>query len=174
MASSTAPAQIRRIPANGHLLVVWNQENDEEIRRGLIRLRISAAISRNGGDIWEFHQNIESMLEGTCVEPGPIRPTFPEGMFDDHYRPGLERDRRYIAPLPKEMGRWSYPSVLVLEDRVLVAHTYSIYDNPKKFPGGHSRLKVLPLSWFYGGADPLAENIRTNIILDKVWKAAEP
>ena len=72
------------------------------------------------------------------------------------------------------MGRWFYLSVLVLKDHVLVAHTYSRYDKPEEFPGGHSRLKVLPLSWFYGGADPLAEDIKTNPILDKVWQAAEP
>ena len=174
LASSTAPAQIRRVPANGHLLVVWNQENDEEIRRGMIRTRISSAISRNGGDMWEFHQNIESILDGAFVEPGPICPTMPEGMYDDHGRPALVRDRKYIAPLPSNMGRWSYPSVLVLDDRVLVAHTYSVYENADKYARGSARIKVFPLSWFYGGADPLADDIRTNWILEKIWKAAQP
>ena len=174
LASSTAPAQIRGIPANGHLLVVWNQENDEEIRKGLIRTRMSSAISRNGGDMWEFHQNIESILEGTFVEPGPICPTMPEGMYDDHGRPALVRDRKYIIPLPSNMGRWCYPSVLVLKDRVLVAHTYTPYDKADKHGRGSARIKVFPLSWFYGGADPLADDIRTNPILEKIWKAAQP
>ena len=174
LAASTAPAQIRRIPANGHLLMVWNQENDEDIRRGLVRLRLSSAISRNGGDVWEFHQNIESILPGAIVEPGPIQPTVPEGVFHDRGMPAVARDGRYIVPLPKDMGRWSYPSVLVLKDRVLVAHTYSRYDDPERFPGGHSRIKVLPLSWFYGGADPLAEEIKSNSVLDKFCRAAQP
>ena len=60
LASSTAPAQIRSIPSTGHLLVVWNQENEEEVKQGFNRTRLSSAISRNDGSVWEFFQNIES------------------------------------------------------------------------------------------------------------------
>ena len=37
-------------------------------------------ISRTNGATWEFFQNVESVLEGTFVEPGPIRSSRPEGM----------------------------------------------------------------------------------------------
>ena len=53
LASSTAPGQIRSLP-NGHLLAVWNQQSEREILQGYGRTRMSAAISRNGGSIWEF------------------------------------------------------------------------------------------------------------------------
>ena len=46
---NTTPAQIRSIPSAGHLLMVWNQENEEEIKRGYNRTRLSSAVSRNGG-----------------------------------------------------------------------------------------------------------------------------
>ena len=36
LASSTAPAQIRKL-ATGHLLIVWNQEGEEEVLRGARR-----------------------------------------------------------------------------------------------------------------------------------------
>ena len=70
---------------------------------------------------------------------------------------GLHVDPTYVQPLPEGYGRWSYPSVFVYHDRVLIAHTYSKHDRQAKNHGG-SRLKVLPLKWFYGDADPQADN----------------
>ncbi|MBM3853400.1 MAG: hypothetical protein FJ399_09615 [Verrucomicrobia bacterium] len=62
-------------------------------------------------------------------------------------------------------GRWSYPSVFVLPDRVFIAHTYGVWeDEPDRAepivssqkPGKkiNQKLKVLPLRWFYGGKEP--------------------
>lgn len=159
LSSSTAPAQIGTLP-NGHLLVVWNQESEEEIKRGFNRTRLSSAVSRNGGSVWEFYQNIESIHESTRVEPGPIRPTRPE---ESHYKPGTpapERDQDHVLTANFH-GRWSYPSMFIMEDRVLVAHTYSVYEeHPTKAQlildktTVNQKLKVLPLSWFYGGKEP--------------------
>ena len=177
LASSTAPAQIRTLP-NGHLLAVWNQETEDEIKRGYNRTRISAAISRNGGSVWEFFQNVESMHEETRVEPGPVRPVRPaEYNFD----PGLsapEREREHILPFDFH-GRWSYPSVFVMEDRVLIAHTYSVYEehptraelilSSQKEGGFNQKLKVLPLTWFYGGKEPA-----DNPVLARIYDQGTP
>jgi hypothetical protein len=162
LAASTAPSQIRTLP-NGHLMVVWNQESEGEVKRGYNRTRLSAAISRNGGSVWEFFQNVESMHEETRVEPGPIRPVRPA---EYHFEPGVpvpEREKEHILPV-KFHGRWSYPSVLVLKDRVLIAHTYSVYEehptraelvlSSRQEGGFNQKLKVLPLTWFYGGKEP--------------------
>jgi hypothetical protein len=56
---------------------------------------------------------------------------------------------------PVGWGYWSYPSVLVLEDRVLISHTHSWYDETatRRNENG-SKIKVLPLRWFYGGREP--------------------
>ena len=133
LAALTAPAQIRRLP-NGHLLIVWNQENEEEVKRGYVRVRLSSAISRNGGSVWEFFQNVESLLEGTRDLPGPIRPVRPADLYTDPGEAALELESKAIID-EETHGRWSYPSVLVLKDRVLIAHTYSMYeDHPNRRP----------------------------------------
>jgi len=162
LASSTAPCQIRTLP-NGHLLCVWNQESEEEVRRGYNRTRISSAISRDGGGIWEFFQNVESMHEETRVEPGPIRPVRPAEISFEPGTPAPEREREHVLGVDSH-GRWSYPSVLVMKDRVLIAHTYSTYrEHPTRAelvlsnrePGSfNQKLKVLPIFWFYGGKEP--------------------
>ncbi len=161
LSSSTAPAQIGTLP-NGHLLVVWNQESEEEVKRGFNRTRISSAVSRNGGSVWEFFQNIESIHESTRVEPGPIRPLRPSEHHFEPGKPAPEREVEHIRAVGFH-GRWSYPSMLVMKDRVLVAHTYSTYQpHPTKAQlvqssadgGINQKLKVLPLNWFYGGKEP--------------------
>ena len=164
LASSTAPAQVRRIPQTGHLLVVWNQHSEEEIRKGYIRTRLSSAISRNGGGEWEFYQNVESLHDQTRVEPGPIQPTHPEEIyFTQRGHLGPQRDARHIADL-HGYGRFTYPSVLIWRDRVLISYMYRIHDEHGR-PGPDrqhaSRMKVLPLKWFYGGTDPIEANLTT-------------
>ncbi len=177
LAASPAPAQIRSLP-NGHLLAVWNQESEEEIQRGYNRTRISAAISRNGGSVWEFFQNLESLHEETRVEPGPLRPVAPAEFYFAPGQPAPERRGEYIQAF-SEHGRWSYPSVLVAQDRVLIAHTYSRYEpDPLRAQlvlsrvregGFNQKLKVLPLSWFYGGKEPV-----DNPFLNRAYEPAKP
>ncbi len=167
-AASTTPGAICSLPSTGHLLIIWNQEGEEEVKLGLSRTCISAAISRNGGSVWEFFQNVESIHERTRVEPPPVRPLRPEEMT---FQPGVEapdRDPRYV----KEgdfFGRWSYPTVTAFDDRVFVVHSYTTFEpHPTKAdmvqrggprtmlqPGDfNGKLKVLPVSWFYGGKEP--------------------
>ena len=164
LASSTVPAQLRTLPT-GHILCIWNQENHEEIKRGFNRTRVSSAISRNGGSVWEFFQNIQSIHETTRVEPGPIEPVRPLESYMQPGQPAPVREAEHILGA-EEHGRWGYCSVLVMKDRVLVTHTYSGYENhPTKAQlvrhridedGNqmNQKLKVLPLNWFYGGMEP--------------------
>ncbi|PYV14593.1 MAG: hypothetical protein DMG07_11620 [Acidobacteria bacterium] len=177
LAAAETPAQIRKLPT-GHLLVVWNQENEEDVRRGYVRTRISSAISRNGGSVWEFFQNVESMLPGTRVEPGPIHPVRPEEAYFSPGQPAPEREAKYISTVDFQ-GRWSYPSVFVMKDRVLITHTYTTHDEDpdkaqliysSKTPGGfNQKLKVLPLKWFYGGKEPA-----DNPFLKEAYEPAKP
>lgn len=167
LATSTAPAKIRTLP-NGHLLAVWNQQSEAEIKQGYIRSRISSAVSRNGGSVWEFFQNVTSVHEETRVEPGPIRPVRPAEHYLEPGLPAPVREGEHITPA-EGLVTMTYPAVLVLRDRVIIAHRYREYrehpshaeilvSNPR--PGTHGfiqKLKVLPLRWFYGGKEP-AEN----------------
>jgi hypothetical protein len=162
LAGQTTPASINTLP-NGHLLCVWNQESADEVRRGLNRTRLSAAISRDGGRVWEFFQNVESLHETTRVEPGPIEAVHPEELYLPAGQPAAQRDGAYIDSTVVH-GRFSYPSVIVLEDRVIIAYTYTQYEpHPtraeliarwKQEDGINQKQKVLPLSWFYGGKQP--------------------
>lgn len=160
LAGTQAPGQIRTLPETGHLLVVWTQQSEREIRQGYMRTRLSSAISRNGGGVWEHFQNVESLHEETHVEPGPIAIVKPEGRQAIlPSGPVTELDPEYAIDLPVGYGRWSYPSVYVAEDRVLISHSYSYHDETgETVKQGANKLKVLPISWFYGGNDPKAES----------------
>ena len=176
LASPTCPAQIRTLP-NGHLLCVWNQEGEQEIRRGLIRVRVSTAISRDGGRVWEFFQNLISYNEVTRVEPGPVGPTRPAEMYMPAGQPAFERDPALIVGETVN-HRASYPSCHVLKDRVIVTHTYSEYEldpvnatliGSAKAGGPNQHQKVLPLTWFYGGKEPA-----DNPFLKTAYEPAKP
>ncbi len=176
LASATTPSQLRTLP-NGHLLCVWNQETAEEIKRGYNRTRLSSAISRDGGRVWEFFQNIESIHETTRVEPGPIEPTRPAELYFPAGQPAVVRDPQYIEPACAVHTRHSYPSVHVDKDRVIVAYSYrDLYEpHPTEaqlvrgdwtYP---QRLKILPLKWFYGGKEPA-----DNPFLKEAYAPAKP
>ena len=177
LAAATTPGQIRTLPT-GHLLIVWNQENEEEVKQGYNRTRLSSAVSRNGGGVWEFFQNVESIHESTRVEPGPIRPVRPAETYYPPGYPAPEREGEYIYNVDFH-GRWSYPSVFVMKDRVLITHTYSVYEehptraemilSNQKEGGFNQKLKVLPLNWFYGGKEPA-----DNPFLPRAYEPAQP
>ena len=155
LAGTQAPVQIRTIKETGHLLCVFTQQSSDEVRRGYMRTRLSSAISKNGGRLWEHFQNVESLHEETHVAPGPIEVVRPQEAYYMTGGGATQADPRYIAPLPVGYGRWSYPSVLLVRDRVLISHTYSWVDETgKENARNGSRLKVLPLTWFYGGRAP--------------------
>lgn len=189
LASPTAPAQIRTLP-NGHLLCVWNQAGEDEIKKGYNRTRLSSAISRNGGSVWEFFQNVESIHETTRVEPGPIQPTRPEEISFLPGHPAPERNPDHILQSAIKQGlslNHCYPSVLVMKDRVLVVHTFNplkehptearlireiqgeayIDEKNGKYVG--SKWKILPLKWFYGGKEPA-----DNTFLKTAYEPAKP
>mgnify|MGYP004262592099 CR=1 FL=1 len=74
----------------------------------------------------------------------------------------IECDPEYVVPLPEGYGRWSYPSAYVAEDRVLIAYPYTVHDSrttENVTPPSSSKLKVLPISWLYGGDDPQRESM---------------
>ena len=184
LAACTTPAQIRTLP-NGHLLCVWNQTSEQETKSGLNRTRISSAISRDGGRVWEFFQNVQSLHETTRVEPGPIHPVRPEEISFPAGRAATERDPQYIGNR-EEHARFSYPSVFVMKDRVFITHTYKgmlmehptlaqliehrtgdIHPETGEIMGQY--LKILPLKWFYGGKEPA-----DNPFLKEAYEPAKP
>ena len=55
-----APATLRRIPATGDLLLVWNNTYTPGIGHGGRRTPLAAAISRDDGRTWQNFRNLES------------------------------------------------------------------------------------------------------------------
>ena len=177
LAADTTPAQIRTLP-NGHLLCVWNQHSETETKQGYNRTRVSSAVSRNGGSVWEFFQNVQSMFETTRVEPGPIHGVRPAELYSEPGQPALQREAQHVVSRDSHV-RWGYPSVLVMKDRVLIAHTYTIFEehptradmvqSSKGEDAVNQKLKVLPLKWFYGGKEPC-----DNSFLEEAYEPAKP
>ena len=169
LAGAQHPAQIRKIPGTGHLLVVWAQHDERELRQGYMRTRLSSAISRDGGVTWEHFQNIDSIHKGAHLKPGPIRIYAPEPTYPTSRSEGApEFDPEYSVPMLEGYGSRSYPSVLVTKDRALIFYSYQHYSSTGDYIC-EARLKVLPVSWFYGGEDQMKESF----ILDKIRKARE-
>ena len=170
LASDHSPGQIRTLPT-GDLLCIWSQHSAEETRAGYTRTRISSAVSRNGGGIWEFFQNVHAIHEETFVAPGPIEIVRPQQVYALPGRPAPAYDPKYAVPLKDGHGRWSYPSVYVMKDRVLISHTYTRNERGKVVDdGGNSRLKILPIEWFYGGELPEGESV----YIKKASRAPQP
>src|SRR5690606_3803449 len=106
----------------------------------LARTRVSTAISRDGGRVWEFFQNLISYNEVTRVEPGPIHLVRPEETYMPAGQPPLPRDASYISSDDVNY-RASYPSCLVLEDRVIVTHTFTEYlEHPTQATMTHHKM----------------------------------
>lgn len=153
LAGTHAPVQVRTFKNTGHLLCVFTQQSQDEIRRGFVRTRLSCAISRNGGRLWEHFQNVHSIHEETHIEPGPIAIVRPEGRYSLREDAAYENDGKYVQALPEGWGYWDYPSVLMLKDRVLISYAYLWFDRNAEAHRG-STMHIFPIKWFYGGRDP--------------------
>ena len=169
--SSNAPIRVRRIPATGDLMVVWNQVTAAEHRAGYGRERLSAAISKDSGRSWTNFRNIHVSpgLDESPRGSDPEPPRFTRPSSDTH--PG--------GPLPNNpiQGRLraSYSNFFFVGDEVLIEHDYwyrtdpwrthevrarwrhLIKDRSRRTSTGHKlgslqhRLHILPLNWFYKG-----------------------
>ena len=165
LASSASPATLLKVPDTGHLICVWNQHSEDEVKGGFIRTRLSSAVSRNGGGIWEFFQNIESIHEEEHVFPGPIRHTRPQQVYTFSESPAVECPTEYCHDLPVGYGRFSNATATLCGDRVLVNYSSLYFDEQgDEHNRACNRLKVLPLEWFYGGRDRFKESFVLNKI----------
>ena len=155
IASALAPPAVERIPGTHELLLVWNQSSAEEIRQGLQRHRLSAALSRDGGASWESRPNVFSTFQKAedriRIEPPSIR---------------FYRARERASRLTPNDLEGTYPSIAFWKDTVLVSFMcrersyYSLdsegrtgYDLPPGQRGTSTHVCVsLPLSQFRAGS----------------------
>jgi hypothetical protein len=161
LASSQSPPMLVRIPSTGDLLCVWNQVSGEEINRGFLRGRLSAAISKDSGLTWAHFKTLERM-EGMS-EADWIAPEYPI--------PRVTRARPGIGALPEGFAMFSYSNVDIAGGRVFVRYGRSWpverpgnwpKADPKNMPlrwsdyeqrgadmTGEAVLRIYPLEWFY-------------------------
>ena len=152
LAASYSPPRLRRIPATGDLICVWNQVSREEIRRGYRRGRLSVAISRDSGASWGNFKTIE-MSAGLedVARIAPEHPVTPVIALPD------------VGVLPDDFATFDYPNVCFADDRLfLIYHRAWVESGPdatgartlgeRKGEAGQSRETVVrsyPLDWFY-------------------------
>lgn len=112
LASSQSPPMLVRLPNSGDLLCVWNQASGEEIRRGMLRNRLSSAISKDSGVSWGHFKNIE-VSEGVAdVSYVPPEFPIPRNLVG---RPGL-------GQLPDGFAMFTYSNIDIVGDKIFLRY----------------------------------------------------
>ena len=147
LASARVPASLARIPGTEDLLIIWNQASADEIQRGQQRIRLSSAISHDGGASWMHGKNIfESKDKDTiCVEPPPIQ---------------CYRSMEHSPRVPPDNMSVHYPTTAFWKDRAIISFGcrkrthYITIDDAKRSnilqKGVTTSICLgLPIAWFY-------------------------
>ena len=137
LAADGAPCAMRRIPATGDVLCVWNQQSANEIRRGLRRCRLSAAITRDGLTWNQFRS-----LEWHPYVAEASQYVVPDEIVQ------LTRALDHVGELPADFGMSSYPTIYVNGDEVIVSYNH-IKGKLRERMVSAIKYRVLPLDWFY-------------------------
>jgi hypothetical protein len=112
LSSSQSPPLLIRIPQTGDLLCVWNQVSAEEIQRGFLRGRLSAALSKDSGMTWQNFKTLE--LQEGMEDVDRIVPEYPI--------PRVTRGRPGLGRLPDGFAMFTYPNVDLVGDRVFLRY----------------------------------------------------
>jgi hypothetical protein len=129
------------LPDTGDLLIVWNQNSREEIRRGFRRNRLSAAISKDGGHTWEHFKTLE--LSAGLDDVARVPPEYPVSPV---------RARRDVGHLPDDYIQFSYPNVDVVDDKVFIRYYrrwWVVNDKGQAKMPKHPIMRIYPVEWFY-------------------------
>ncbi|NQU10474.1 exo-alpha-sialidase [bacterium] len=134
---SDAPANCKRIPATGDLLIVWNRIYDP-YRMFFGRTPLTAAISRDDGETWAGFRTLED--DPACYFAYPSILFRKQEVLLTYYRSAAE------ATAVSRQGVFDLARV-----------TSGYYqERGEELPaflsaGRELKLKILPLKWFYGG-----------------------
>ena len=164
LASSQSPALLIRIPTSGDLLCVWNHVSAEEVRRGMLRNRLSAAVSPDNATSWVNFRTIERSGGVAAV---------------DYVAPESPIARRIVARpsigvLPDGFAMFTYPNVDIIDETVFIRYArmwprfkqdatvtardpnlplmWPRYEEREAEMTGEGVLRAYPLSWFYEGS----------------------
>ena len=145
LASSNSPPIIKRIPTTGDLVIIWNQISARENESMLIRHRLTAAISKDEGETWQHHRNLESLDDVVEIEPPEIKLYSEMYQKFDSYRQPDDHERYHRAP---GALRVAYPTIRFVEDRAIVTYGYGSTQDMVGYVA--CKIRTLPVAWFYG------------------------
>jgi sialidase-1 len=100
-----APATLRRIPATGDLLLIWNHTYDAALGHGGPRTPLTAAISADEGTTWTHVRNLEANPMATFSYTGL---TFVKKRAVMNYWENPADSGRYAARFRSVPVRWFY------------------------------------------------------------------
>ncbi len=146
LSSAYAPSTLIRLPATGHLLLIWNQVSTEEILSGLQRHRLSTAISTDEGTSWKHFRNLESLDDRTQIEPLSGSPKVYR--MDDYAYRQPQDSRRY--PHAPGCLRVCYPTAVCSGNEVAIAYDYGFGVSETAPPYSATKVKIVSLNWLYG------------------------
>lgn len=161
LAASYAPAELRRIPSTGDLLICWNQISKQEIVDGLNRHRLSVAVSVDEGKTWGNYKNLYSLDDYNYVRPDPPQIIVPGekwveiirkngGPLEVLGRGAIGRENVYMLPKDRSRyhrepasGRTCYPLMCITDEEVHV-----VYSMSQPMPSFRA-LDSFPIKWLY-------------------------
>ncbi|MFH1566944.1 MAG: sialidase family protein, partial [Gemmatimonadota bacterium] len=163
LASSQSPPLLIGLPASGDLLCIWNQVSGEEIRRGFLRGRLSAAVSRDSALTWEHFRTLERQAGMDAADRVAAEFPIPRNLVG----------RSPFHHLPDDFAMFTYPNVDLVGDRAFVRYSRMwpvprqagdprpADAAPRMWPEWEERdaemrsesvLRIYPLAWFYASA----------------------
>jgi hypothetical protein len=135
LATGDVPCDLERLPSSGDLVVVWNQTSADEIRQGYYRSRLSAALSADEGETWSHFKTVDcgpGLADVGRIEPPPVK----------HIR--VNEDAGKLA---EGFAMYHYPNIACIGEKTLI--TYNANSFPKGRRISKTKLKILPVEWFY-------------------------
>ena len=144
LASSYSPCTLVRIPSTGDLLLIWNQISEDEIKAGLVRHRLSCAISRDEGGTWGFRRNLESLDDVISID-APEDPT--RVVRGGPLRQPSDRKRYHRAP---GALRVCYPTVVFNENEVAIVYDFGYSAGDPQNRKSATKIKIVTPDWLYG------------------------
>ena len=142
--ASGTPTSLRYIPGSDDILLLWNQVTQEEIRWGLGRHRLTAAVSSDGGDTWPRRRNLESLDSRVFIPPeegGDAKQV--DRITREQRRPEMMKK---LGMNPDGIIVAEYSSLVFVQDKAVITYDVSSW----KHPGCSLKLCVLPKEWFHG------------------------
>lgn len=141
LVATFAPCSLTRMP-DGNLLCIWNQSSIEEVKQTLRRHRLTCAISKDEGETWQHHRNLESLDDTVRIDDRANWDVF-DMEHEAAYKQPTDKAKYPHAPGPL---RCAYPAVAYSADRVIVSYDYGAAVDV--FPHAYVKVRSLPYKWF--------------------------